>query len=188
MRRRKRRRIHRGNTVIHVPASIASAPAANVSFVILIAQPSIAAGGSASDNIEAQDKDRTVNVGHHIGQITIDISVRNPTASGILECCIFKTERLAATPTLGNFPIPSSSEVNTQGMQQACRLNNPGKVFHFSQRAYTTEQPITHHMVVSPAKYRLSKYKAGDNWILLVHNRGTAQITVDTQMRYKEYE
>jgi len=188
MRRRSKRRRITGNTVIHVPSTMGSTPASDIAFVTVIASPSIFAGGSASSNIEAQDKDRTVNVGHHIGRITIDASVRGTTNNGVVEFCVFKVERQDSTPVLGTFPIPSSAEINGAGMQQECRLKNPGKVFHFSQRAFATQQTIAHRIVVSPAKYKLSKFKAGDHWILLIFNRSEIQITVDVQMRYKEYE
>ncbi len=164
MRGRKKRRRHTGNTVIHVPSTMGTSLTANNTFVFVLASPSIFAGGSASDNIEAQDKDRTVNVGHHIGTINIDISVRNTNDNGILDMCVFKVERAATTPVLGTFPIPTASEVNLQGIQQICRLNLPGKVFHYSKRAYAINQPVAHKIKVSPAKFRLSKYKAGDHW------------------------
>ncbi len=188
MRRRFKKRRITGNTVIHVPSTMGGTLGANTTVVIIIASPSLFAGGSASNNIEAQDKDRTVNLGHHVGRLNVNIGIRNPTASGQLECTIQKVERQASTPVLGTFPIPTSSEVNSQGMQQVTRLNNPGKVFHWSRRQYTSETGISHNMVVSPSKYRLSKMKAGDHWVLLIHNRGTAQVTFDCEMRYKEYE
>ncbi len=189
-RRFKRRTSRRkmGNSVIHIASSMLGSLAANTAVVVVIASPSIFAGGSASSNIEAQDKDRTVNVGHHVGLLNLQIAIRNMTASGIVEFSVQKVERQDTTPLLGTFPIPTSLEVTNTGMQQATRINNPGKVFHFSQRAYTIEQPFVHKISVSPAKYRLSKMKAGDHWILLIHNRGTATVGTEVQMRYKEYE
>ncbi len=162
--------------------------AANTSKVFVIESPSIFAAGSASSNIEAQDKDRTVNVGHHMGGITIDFAIRNLTNDGVYEFCIYKVERAATTPVLGTHPVPSTADIVSQGMQQACRMANPGKVFHFSKRAYTIETDIVHKIRVSPAKFRLSKVKAGDHWILQVFNRGPAIVTDDFECRYKEYE
>ncbi len=184
-----RRRSFKGkNAVIHVPSTMGGNLGISLSQVIVIESPSIFAAGSASSNIEAQDKDRTVNVGHHIGKITITTSIRNATDSGVFEFCVLKVERAATTPVLGTHPIPSSAEDQSQGVQQAQRMANPGKVFHYSQRAYTIESPITHTIKVSPAKFKLSKVKAGDHWILIVHNRGAAAVNFDVQMRYKEYE
>ncbi len=167
---------------------MAGALAANTSVVIVLASPSIFAGGSASSNIEAQDKDRTVNVGHHVGAFTIDVTLRGATGSGIMEYCIYKVERAATTPVLGTHPVPSTAEALAAGLQQECRLQNPGKVFHYSKRAYTVEVSTTHKIRMSPAKFRLSKMKAGDHWILQLFNRGPTAITHDFEARYKEYE
>ncbi len=186
--RRRIRRRKMGNSVIHLPSTMGSAPAANTAFVFVLASPSILAGGSASDNIEAQDKDRTVNVGHHVGTFNIDLSVRSTTGTGIVEMCVFKVERSAITPVLGTFPVPSSAEILAAGIQQECRLKNPGKVFHYSKRAYAISQPVAHKIKVSPAKFKLSKMKAGDHWILLINNRGGTAVVIDTEVRYKEYE
>ncbi len=185
--RRPRRKM--GNSVIHVPSTIGGTIGVNTAVAVVIVSPSIFAAGSASSNIEAQDKDRTVNVGHHVGRLNIDITIRNLTNDGVVEFCIFKVERADSTPVIGTHPVPSTAEVNTQGMQQACRMANPGKVFHYSKRVYTVEQNVAHKITVSPAKFRLSKLKAGDHWMLLMFNRAAAnQVTFDFECRYKEYE
>ncbi len=158
------------------------------STLFIIVSPSIFAAGSASSNIEAQDKDRTVNVGHHVGRLNLDCTIRDTIGDGVVEFCIYKIERSAGTPVIGTHPVPSTAQINTQGIQQACRLANPGKVFHFSKRAYSIEQTSTHKMIVSPAKYKLSKLKAGDHWVLQVYNRSANAVTFDYEARYKEYE
>ncbi len=177
-----------GNSVIHVPATIGSSMGTNTALVVIIESPSIFAAGSASSNIEAQDKDRTVNVGHHIGRLTLDVSIPAATSSGILECTVFKVERHDTTPVLGTHPVPSAAECLAQGSQQACRMANPGKVFHYSGTPYSAETTRVKKIAVSPAKYRLSKVKAGDHWVLLLFNRGLNGVSVDIQMRYNEYE
>jgi len=184
--RRTKRKL--GNSVIHVPSSMAGTIGANSAVLVVIESPSIFAAGSASSNIEAQDKDRTVNVGHHIGRLNLDISIRNTTGDGVVEFLVEKVERNDTTPVLGTHPVPSIAEINSQGMQQATRMANPGKVFHYSKRAYTIEQTFVHRIIVSPAKYKLSKCKAGDHWILLLFNRGPLQVNFDFEARYKEYE
>ncbi len=167
---------------------MAATLAANTGVVIIISSPSINAGGSATTNIEAQDKDRTMNVGHHMGRINIDLNIRNLIGSGVFEMAVFKGERLATTPILGTHPVPSTANILAQGMQQATRLHNPGKIFHFSKRAYTVEMNLAHKIIVSPAKYKASKVKAGDFWVLMLFNRGGTEITFDYEARYKEYE
>ncbi len=184
---KKRRRIT-GNVVIHVPSTMAGTMVTNAAALIVIESPSIFAGGSASDNIEAQDKDRTVNVGHHIGRLNLDLNIRTTVADGIVEFAVYKVERAASTPSPGAHPVPSAATILSQGIQQAVRLDNPGKTFHFSNRAYTAEHNLTHKIIVSPAKYKLSKVKAGDHWLLQMFNRGSGTVTYDVQMRYKEYE
>ncbi len=177
-----------GNSVIHVPATINGTMTTLATTLFVIESPSIFAAGSASSNIEAQDKDRTVNVGHHMGTFTLDMTVRNGTSQGVVEFAVYKVERAETTPVVGTHPIPSGTEINTQGMQQACRMANPGKVFHYSSRAYTAEHAFTHKIRVSPAKFKLSKIKAGDHWVLQTFNRGANTVTIDFQGRYKEYE
>ncbi len=185
--RRPRRKL--GNSVIHVPSTMAGTITLNSATAIVIVSPSIFAAGSASSNIEAQDKDRTVNVGHHLGRLNIDITIRTTINNGVIEFCVFKVERADSTPALGSHPVPSIAEINTQGMQQACRMANPGKVFHYSKRSYTPEVNLTHKITVSPAKFKLSKIKAGDHWMLLMFNRAAGnQVTFDFEARYKEYE
>ncbi len=177
-----------GNSVIHVPSTIGSSLATNIAFVTVITSPSIDAGESATTGIDDQDKDRTVQVGHHIGAFNLDLSIRNTAGDGVVEYCVFKVERVATVPVLGTHPIPSSATIASQGMQQACRLDNPGKVFHYSKRAYSIEQTVVHKIRVSPAKFKLSKVKAGDYWILMMFNRGPQTVTIDYEGRYKEYE
>ncbi len=187
-RRGRPRRRPLGNSVIHVPSTMSGTINTGIETLFVIQSPSIFAGGSASSNIEAQDKDRTVNVGHHMGICTIDFTTRITTADGALEYCIMHYERLDATPAIGVHPTPSATEINTQGLQQACRLQNPGRVVHFSVRTYSAEHTMTHKIVFRPSKYKVSKVKAGDHWALIVHNRGSATVTTDFQCRYKEYE
>ncbi len=184
---RKHRRIT-GNTVIHVPSTMAGTLGGNAETLFILVSPSIFAGGSASSNIEAQDKDRTVNVGHHVGTFNIDTTIRGTSGNGVIEYCLFKVERHETTPVVGTPPVPTGAEITSSGLQQVCRLANPGKVFHFSKVTYTAEFTRTHKIIMSPAKFRLSKLKAGDHWVLLVHNRGGTAITFDFEARYKEYE
>ncbi len=162
--------------------------AINTLAAIVLVSPSILAGANATTNIEAQDKDRTANVGHHIGTFTVDMGIRETPATGMVEFCLLKIERAVVTPLIGVGNIPTTAEVLTQGLQQASRLLNPGKVFHYSKRAYSDNTTIAHKIRVSPAKFRLSKLKAGDHWMLLMFNRGAGAVTFDFEARYKEYE
>ncbi len=173
---------------MHVPATIGGTMNTAAPALIIIEAPSLFAGESASANIEAQDKDRTVNIGHYMGAFFIDVAIRITTQDGTIEFAVFKVERAAGVPAIGTFPIPSGAQITSEGLQQATRLRLPGKVFHFSSRAYSAAHTITHKIRVSPAKFGLGKVKAGDHWILMMYNRGSATVTYDFQCRYKEYE
>ncbi len=172
---------------MHVPATMAGTLAGNAETLFVLVSPSILAGQSATSNIESADKDRTVTVGHHVGRFVVDTTIRGTSGNGVVEYCIFKVERQTIVPLIGVDNIPSGAEITAQGLQQICRLKNPGRVFHFSKQTYTIELNKTHKMIVSPAKFKLSKLKAGDHWLLLVHNRGGTALTFDFEARYKEY-
>ncbi len=184
---RRRTKKHYTTAVIHVPSTMGSSPGSLVGIAYIIASPSIFAAGSASSNIEAQDKDRTVNVGHHIGRITIDFGVSAATFDGTCEFAITKVLRADSTPALGTHPLPSAAEISSQGLQQAVRLANPGLVFHFSKVAMTKEMTKVVRITVSPAKYKQSKMKAGDHWVLIAFNRSGGACAWDFECRYKEF-
>ncbi len=172
---------------MHVPSTMGGTISGNAEVLLFMQNPSILAGASATTNIEGQDKDRTVTVGHHMGQCTIDFSCRTTVADGTLEFCIFHVERSHITPVIGTDPIPNGTDITGQGLQQAMRLALPGRVVHFSVRSYSIENTMTHKMRFRPSKYKASQVKAGDFWGLIVHNRGVNIITYDFQVRYKEY-
>ncbi len=174
------------NATMHVPASMDNVITTNDGLLVVAQSPSLFAGGSASNNIEASDRDRTVNVGNHMGQLIINITVRNSTATGILEFVVFRVERAFSTPVIGTDPIPSDTDSSTQGVQQAYRMALPGRVIHFSTLAYTAETTRVKLIKVRPAKYGMSKVRPGDHICIVTHNRGSGSVTVDYQMRYKE--
>lgn len=174
-------------SVIHVPSTMGAFPSQDTGVLFVIASPSILASGSATTNIAQQDKDRTVDVGHHIGQITIDMGISNPIADGILEMCVYKVLRSGITPIIGTLPIPSDATVLSQGLQQSARLALPGLVYHYSKAAFSREKSRNIRIKVSPAKFKQSKMKAGDFWIFHVFNRAGGGVTLDYECRYKEF-
>ncbi len=188
--RRRTRRFSskpRGQVTVHVPSTMEQSTAADVGSIVYAQTPSLFAGGSASSNIEASDRDRTVNVGNSIiGAITFNFSSRSTAVAGTIDFCVFRVERSFITPVIGTDPIPSSAEMLTQGVQQAMRMNLPGRVIHFSTRSYAVEQPINHLIRVTPAKFRMAKVRPGDHIGIMIFNRGSGTIIWSMQMRYKE--
>ncbi len=187
--RRTRRRTSkpRGQVTIHVPSTMEQTTAIDTGSIVYAQVPSLLAGGSASANIEASDRDRTVNVGNSIvGSITFNFSTRFAPNAGTIDFCVFRVERSFITPVIGTDPIPSSAEMLTQGVQQAMRMNLPGRIIHFSTRSYAVEQPITHTIRVNPAKFRMAKVRPGDHIGIMIFNRGSGALIWSMQMRYKE--
>ncbi len=155
--------------------------------LIFAQTPSLDAGASATANIEASDRDRTVNVGNSIvGSITFDIDIRSVTGQGSLEFAVIRCERCFTVPVVGTDPIPSSLDVAGEGIQQAFRTRMPGRVLHFSQLAYTAETTRIKKIRISPAKFRMAKVRPGDYIALAIFNRSGVSIIYSVQMRYKE--
>ncbi len=176
-----------GQVTVHVPSTMESVITLDTATIFYAQVPSLLAGGSASSNIEASDRDRTVNVGNSIiGKITFNFSTRGAIGNGTYDFIVFRVERSFVTPVIGTDPVPSNSEMLTQGSQQAFRMNMPGRVLSFTTRSYAAEQPINHTIRVNPAKYKMAKVRPGDHIGLCVFNRGSADATVSVQMRYKE--
>ncbi len=190
-RRRFKRRFgsgkRRGPSTMHVPSTMEQTLGIDSGSVVFAQVPSLLAGGSASDNIEASDRDRTVNVGNSIiGNINFSFSSRISTGPGSIDFIVFRVERSFITPVIGTDPIPSNAEVLTQGSQQAFRMNMPGRVLHFSTRSYAAETPISHTIRVNPSKYRMAKVRPGDHIGIYMFNRAANSIIFSMQMRYKE--
>ncbi len=186
-RRGRTRRKPIGQVTVHVPSTMEQTTGLDVGSIVYAQVPSLMAGGSASSNIEASDRDRTVNVGNSIiGAINFDFSTRSSPAAGSLDFCVFRVERSFITPVIGTDPIPSNSEMLTQGVQQAMRMNMPGRVLHFSTRSYAIEQPINHKIRIIPAKFRMAKVRPGDFIGIMIFNRGSGSVIWSMQMRYKE--
>ncbi len=181
------RTIHRASTV-HVPSTISGSITTNSGTLVVIQSPSLDSGASASSNIEASDRDRTVNVGNDMGRCTINLTIRGTTGTGILNIGIMRVERSTAVPIAGTGVVPSLTEIGSQGMQQAQRTHNSGKVVIFDNMAYTAEITRTKIIRFSPKKYRLSKVRAGDYWIMQLYNKGPTGITYDFEARYREFQ
>ena len=173
---------------MHVPSTMEQASATDILALVFAQTPSLDAGGSATANIEASDRDRTVNVGNSMGSVVFDISIRNVVATGTMEFVVFRCERAFAVPVVGTDPVPSSSDCNLQGCQQAFRMALPGRVLHFSQMALTTETTRIKQIRVNPGKFRMSKIRPGDYLALGIFNKTGGSVTWSVQMRYKEYQ
>ncbi len=173
-------------STLHVPSTISGTVAANNAALIVIQSPSIDAGGSASDNIEASDRDRTVNVGHSLGKVFVNLAIRATTGTGIISIGVMRVERATAVPAIGVGNVPSLAEIAGQGMQQAQRMQNPGRVVRYLNMAYTAEFSRIIKFSFVPAKYKMAKVRPGDYFIMQVFNKGPTGVTYDYEARFKE--
>ncbi len=184
-RRRSRRTIPK-DVVVHVPSSMSNSPGANTGIIIIAVTPSIFAGASATTDLSGfEDRDRTVTVGKSVKSIKFDVTVRNPLASGDIQCIVFKIERALTVPVLGVGSIPSSGQMNSEGAQQAWRLRNPGRVLYYGHIPFTPETTRNKVFRVPVAKYRMAKVRPGDTIGLCIFNKSSSSANVDVEMLYK---
>ncbi len=184
-RRRKMSQFRGKESVMHVPSTMNNTLTTNLLSLQFITIPAVLAGAPVTTDIEAHDRSRTVPSGGLVGQITCDISITSITAIGVMEFAIVKFEREIALPTVGVTNVPTSAEASTQGLQQALREKLPGRVYHYSQIALTPETTRIKKIIVTPAKFKKAKNRAGDHWVLAIFNKNAGSVTVNTQFRYK---
>ncbi len=150
--------------------------------------PNSDAGASLGIAREGGDRDKEVNNGSVVGNITLNVSIRGITATGSLEIALIKVPRAHSVPTVGTDPVPTSAEVDSSGLQTMARENMPGWVYHYSIMSFATEQPVNKWCKLNLGKFRASKWRDGDYLMLLLFNRSGATITVDHTARYYEYK
>ena len=172
---------------MHVPSTIGTNLAANTGAIIIAITPSLNAGGSATTNIAAEDRDRTVDVGNNVDTIIFNIGIRTPTVSGNLMYAVMKQERQQAVPVIGTPPVPSDAGVNGVGLQQAVRMEAPGRCYKYGIVPYTAETSRAFSLKMNLRKFRIGKIRPGDYVYLHLFNKGTGTCTVDVEMRYKSW-
>ncbi len=170
---------------MHVPSTMSGGILSNDQSLIFAVVPSIVAGASATTDVEAHDRDRVCNIGSYVGSIIFDIGFFGVTAEGMIEYLVFKLERKLVTPTVGVDTVPSDADVISVGLQQAWRIDNPGRVMKFGIMPVSPELPSTRSIKVNPGKFKMAKIRPGDFIGIVLFNRTGATITSNVQMRYK---
>ncbi len=174
--------------VQHTPTEMAGTIATNVLSLRFLVIPNVTAGVSLLTERSGGDRSAEVNTGSKVGNITLNVSVRNITDDGILEICLVKLNRQPSTPVLGTVPIPSSADTATTGLQAIMRGNTPGWVYHYSIISFAPEQPVNKWIKLNLTKFRASTWRDGDFLALMLFNRSPQTITVDHTGRYYEYK
>ncbi len=150
--------------------------------------PNANAGVAMDTPREGGDRNKEVNNGSVVGNITLNVSIRGISAEGTLEIGLVKIPRSHIVPVIGTDPIPASSEVDGSGLQTMMRENMPGWVYHYSLMSFAPEQPRNKWIKLNLSKFRASKWRDGDYLALFLFNRSSATITVDHTARYYEYK
>ncbi len=172
---------------MHIPSSMNQTFSAGISVVNIAVAPDLNAGGSIIQTITDSNRDRLNSVGSRVDSINFNITTRDHVDSGIIEFVVAKLERQHDVPTATVEPLPTNADILSTGLQQAMRLNNPGRVLKFGTFAYTPELAMSRNISVNFAKYKLSSVRSGDYFLIILYNRtDTNPITLDVQMRYKE--
>ncbi len=185
----RRRKTIRKMVMQHIPAFLGNSPSNNIALVHVLAHSGSLAGGSLSASRMEEDRLTEVANGNHIGRTHVDISfVPADATQGYYEYAFVKYERSHSVPTIGVDPVPSSADIQTNGMQQACRSITPGYVVQFGTIPVTAETTVNRKLSVSWSKFGKSQCRDGDYFVLLVFNRAVADAGIyDLQVRYKTY-
>jgi len=188
--RRRRSRPIRPST-IHIPSEMGISISANNSNAgVVLATTGFNVGESAQSTVNvAANRDQLVVTGSKLGQMTVHIVARGAgqSGSGVLEYAFFKVERSAQVPTSTSGQLPGATEILNDGLQQAERIHNPGRVIHFGLIAFAGQQPGVRVIKLPWAKFKLAGVRVGDYYMLHFFSRGDA-VEVDYHCRFKEFK
>ncbi len=187
-RRRTRMRGPRKTSITHVPSTMDQTTAQNILSLIYCAVSTVVAGVSATTGRLDTDRDREVSNGEQVGFTRFTFQMEPSAAAlGNIEYVIFKVERSNITPVVGTFPIPSSADVDGQGIQQAFRLNMSTWVCKFGSFAVSPSQAVTKTITINWSKFKKATVKDGDHFGIAMFNRADGSVDWSCQMMYKSY-
>ncbi len=162
--------------------------ATNILSLIFSTVSTVVAGTSATTGRLDTDRDREVSNGEKVGFTRFTLQFEpSATAVGSIEYVLFKAERQATTPVVGTFPIPSSAEVDGQGIQQAFRLNMSTWVCKFGVFPVTPEVAFARTVTINWSKFKKGTVKDGDHYGIALFNRTNGTINFSVQMMYKSW-
>lgn len=190
-RHRFRSRRNRGtvNSVTHVPSSMNNIiqPADTLVFFASVpANYPVTGTPVTNDTFEQADRANLTPIGARITRITFDVSIQDITDQGTIEWAIFKIERAPTVPALGN-QLPLSAEISVQGLQQAMRQYQPGRVIKFGQLSVASEQPRSFRAIGRFGRFRMQANRTGDYYGIIIFNKTGGTPIISVQARYKAY-
>ncbi len=157
----------------------------NLRFLVI---PNATAGTGLGVERAGGDREKEVNTGSVVGNITLNVSLRGISGNGTLEIALLKVQRSHSVPVIGTLPMPTDTVMDTDGLQTTMRTNFPGWVYHYSLISFAAEQPQNKWIKLNLSKFKAAKWRDGDYCALMLFNRSGATITVDTTARYYEYK
>lgn len=172
---------------MHVPSSMGNVIASNITSVFIAANAGAYLTTASPVTTVAtitSNREQENTIGNEITRINYNITMR-PSASSAISICVLKVERAAAVPVLGT-GLPTQARIVAVGLQTACREAQPGRVIHYSKLAAAPEQPVIKTIVAKFGKFKMSKIRTGDFYVLMVHNDSAGTLTTDFEARYKE--
>ncbi len=156
--------------------------------LVYCAISTVPAGTSATNPRIDTDRDRECSNGERVGFTRFHLQMEpSGTATGSIEYMIFKVERAFTVPVVGTDPIPSSAEVDTQGIQQAFRLNMSTWCCKFGTIALSPDTPVSRTITINWAKFKKATVKDGDHYGIAMFNRTSGTVNWSVQMFYKSY-
>ncbi len=174
--------------VQHTPAEYNGTIATKILALRFLVIPNSVAGTSLGTTRSGGDRSQEVNNGSEVGNIGLDLSMRSISNEGVLEVGIAKIQRQHGVPVVGTDPIPTSSDVDSVGLQASMRKFLPGWVLHWSQIPFSAETPRSKHINIKLRKFKMAKWRDGDYLGLFLFNRSSALLTVDHTSRFYEYK
>ncbi len=167
--RRSRKRLIK--PITHIPSAMGNNPAANIAVVFIAGVSARLAGLATTGQVIDENRDREIAVGRSVTTMVATLSVENPVTNAVLEYAWVKVEKADTTPALGTL-LPTSSECEGQGTQQALREVQPGQVIKYGVIPITAGANSSRVIKANWAKYRMSACRIGDHFILYVFQRG----------------
>jgi len=160
--------------VSHVPSSIGLNLSANQATVFIMANAgaNLTTGGSASIARESlSNREQENTIGSKIFRSTLTISLTPGMTPGAVEFAICKVERAGTVPTSDGTLLPTAVDITTQGLQQAIRTHQPGRVIHYQKVAIANEQPRVVTVRIPWSKYKMQTVRTGDFYLCMLYNR-----------------
>lgn len=188
MRRRGRRRSRPRYVITHIPSSIGNTVPGfdSVIFYAAIAANYATTGTSLSaDMYENVDRLQNVTPFASISPIIFNLAFINKESESFVSYAIFKVERSTQVPNTDGVILPLNTEIVTEGLQQAMRRYQPGRIIKYGKVAISTGQPVALSIKADFGKYKMGTLRTGDFYGIIIFNSSLEPIDVDIESRYK---